>query len=144
MLTVLAAALPALAARILPGFLLSAWKTYNERKLATETDQRKHVHEERLSAIENETERRKIASEERKEAMGFPMFWVPWSIASVTLSTWFGWGVLDSLTNGALPDVATLPPQLKEYADSVWNSVFVSGAGMGGAQVIARAIARRR
>ncbi|MFE0013769.1 hypothetical protein ACFWXH_02905 [Mesorhizobium sp. NPDC059054] len=31
----------------------------------------------------------------------------------------------DSLSNGALPDVAALPPQLKEYADIVFQNIFL-------------------
>lgn len=70
-------------------------------------------------------------------------FWIPWLIAAVPLSAWFGWGVLDTIANGALPDVAELPPQLKEYADTVWSNIFYTGAGVAGAAVISRAIRRR-
>lgn len=71
-------------------------------------------------------------------------FWIPWLMAALPLSAWFGWGVLDTLANGALPDVAVLPPQLKFYADIVWNNIFYAGAGMAGASAIASAIVRRK
>lgn len=71
-------------------------------------------------------------------------FWIPWLLAAVPLATWFAWGILDSLTNGLLPDVATLPPQLKEYADIVWGNIFYVGGGVAGAGIVARAIAARR
>ncbi len=80
-------------------------------------------------------------------AMGHKMFWVPWSIAAIPLSMWFGWGMLDSLMNGALPDVAALPPQLKAYADVAWGNIFYTGGGVVGLQIAARTISngmRRR
>ena len=64
-------------------------------------------------------------------------FWIPWSIAAVPLAAWFAWGVLDSLCGGALPDTAALPPQLKEYADTVWSNIFLAGAGVAGVQTLA-------
>ena len=72
------------------------------------------------------------------------VFWVPWFMAAFPLATWFALGLLDSITNGATPDVAALPPQLKEYADAVWGSLFVSGGAVVGAGHIASAIQRRK
>lgn len=79
-----------------------------------------------------------------KAGMQFWPFWVAWSLAAFPLCGWLGWGYLDSAFNGALPDVATLPPQLKAYADVILANIFYSGAGMGAAQVISRAIAVRK
>jgi hypothetical protein len=75
--------------------------------------------------------------------MQYPLFWIPWLMATVPLAAWFGWGLLDSLANGALPDVAELPPQLKHYADIAWGNVFYSGAGAAGLMSIASAIRRK-
>lgn len=96
----------------------------------------------------NETERLRIRTARETNAsnnaaavvqsgMQHKAFWIPWLIAAVPVSLWFGWGVLDSLANGALPDVAELPPQLLRYADIVFGNIFYSGAGMAGVQVAA-------
>lgn len=83
-----------------------------------------------------------------KTGMQYRIFWVVWTVAALPLSMWFAWGTLDTLFNGALPDVATLPPQLKEYADSVWANVFYTGGAVAGAtsvaQIVGNAIARRK
>lgn len=83
-----------------------------------------------------------------KTGMQHRMFWVVWTIAAMPLAAWFAWGTLDTLSNGALPDVATLPPQLKEYADSVWQNVFYTGGAVAGvtgvANIIGNAIVARR
>jgi hypothetical protein len=71
------------------------------------------------------------------------VFWVPWLMAAVPTSAWFGWGMVDSLANGALPDVAALPPQLREYADIVFQNIFLTGAGAVGVQSIASALRRK-
>jgi hypothetical protein len=80
--------------------------------------------------------------------MQHKMFWVAWSIASIPMAVWFGWGLLDSTFNGALPDVAALPPQLKFYADTVWANIFYTGGAVAGAtnvaKVIGQAIVDRR
>lgn len=69
-------------------------------------------------------------------------FWIPWLLAAIPTATWFAWGMADSMLNGALPDVATLPPQLKEYADVVWQNIFYVGGGVAGAQIIAGVLRR--
>lgn len=102
---------------------------------------------------DSDTERLRIAAGRESAAnstaagvvtsgMQHKAFWVPWLLAAVPLSAWFAWGVLDSLTNGAMPDVATLPPQLKEYADIVWGNIFYVGGGVAAAQIVAGVIRR--
>ena len=77
-----------------------------------------------------------------REGMQHKAFWIPWLIATVPTSAWFGWGMADSLFNGALPDVASLPLQLKEYADTVWQNIFFTGGAVAGAGVVAKAVER--
>ena len=104
---------------------------------------------------DNETERQRIAAAREKtanaqssaivkEGMQHKAFWFPWLLAALPLALWFAWGVMDSTLNGALPDVAALPPQLKEYADIVWSNIFYVGGGVAGAGIIANAIRGRR
>lgn len=108
-----------------------------ERKADSETE-RMRINASREAALNAE------AAGVVKAGMQFPMFWVAWSIAAIPTCIWHGWGMMDSTLNGALPDVATLPPQLKEYADIVFGNIFYSGAALGGAQVIASAIRGRK
>lgn len=83
-----------------------------------------------------------------KAGMAYKVFWVVWAIAAVPMAAWFGWGMLDTLANGALPDVAVIPPGLKPYADAVWQNVFWTGAAgavvQGAATTIAKALTRKR
>lgn len=107
-----------------------------------------------VAKTNSETERQRIAAARQaaseqtaagviREGMQHWPFWVAWALAAWPLSAWFGWGVLDSLANGRLPDVATLPPQLLEFARTVWANIFYSGAVLGGASVIASAVRGR-
>lgn len=77
------------------------------------------------------------------QGMQSKLFWIPWLTAALPLSAWFALGMLDSITNGAMPDVAALPPQLKAYADVVWDNLFLSGGIVAGGSMIASAIRRR-
>ena len=77
-----------------------------------------------------------------RTGMGTGIFWIPWSLAAIPLAAWFGWGVLDSLCDGALPDVAALPPQLLAFADRVWDTLFLAGAGVAGVRTAAGAAVR--
>jgi hypothetical protein len=79
-------------------------------------------------------------------AMNSKLFWVTWSLATLPLAFWFALGVLDSaLWNGTvLPDVAELPPQLKEYADHVWANIFYTGGAVKIGQTLAGVFANRR
>jgi hypothetical protein len=74
--------------------------------------------------------------------MAHKAFWVPWLIATVPLAAWFGWGMLDTLCNGALPDVATIPPGLEPWAQIAWGNLFYSGGGVAAASIIAQSIRR--
>lgn len=97
---------------------------------------------------DSETERKRIAAGREANAnttasnvvmagMQHKAFWIPWLMAAVPLAAWFAWGIADSLFNGLLPNVATLPPQLKEYADIVWGNIFYVGGGVAGVQIVA-------
>lgn len=78
------------------------------------------------------------------KAMNFKVFWIAWGMCAISLAAWFSWGMLDSLFNGALPDVAKLPDQLLRYADIVFANIFYSGAGLGAAQILAHQIGGRK
>ncbi|TDQ63558.1 hypothetical protein ATL17_1564 [Maritalea mobilis] len=78
------------------------------------------------------------------KAMNFKVFWIAWGMCAISLAAWFSWGMLDSLFNGALPDVAKLPDQLLRYADIVFANIFYSGAGLGAAQILASQIGGRK
>lgn len=107
---------------------------------------------------DNETERQRIQSLRDQHAMtaqasvitagmAHKAFWIPWLMAAVPMAAWFGWGMLDTLCNGALPDVATIPPGLQSWAEKVWDNIFWTGGGVAATQtaasIIGRAIARR-
>lgn len=108
-----------------------------ERKANSETEQLRIRAAREQNAANN-------AAKVITTGMNFPMFWVAWSIAAIPVSLWFGWGVMDSLFNGALPDVAELPPQLLRYADTVFQNIFYSGAGLGAAQAATRILGARK
>lgn len=110
---------------------------WQERRANTETER------QRIAAT-REKNRNAEAAGVVKEGMQHKAFWVPWLIAAVPTAAWFGWGMCDSLFNGSLPDVAALPPQLKEYADIVFANIFYVGGGVAGATVIGKAIERLR
>jgi hypothetical protein len=75
--------------------------------------------------------------------MAHKAFWVPWLIATVPLAAWFGWGMLDTLFNGALPDVAVIPKGLMPWAETAWSNLFYSGGGVAAATIVGQALARR-
>ena len=75
--------------------------------------------------------------------MAHRAFWLVWTAFALPLAVWFAWGVADSFMNGALPDVAELPPQLKGYAEAIFNPTFVGGAAGLGVTAVGRAMAGR-
>lgn len=120
--------------------LVDAFLSHREKMATTEVERdRVAVDRARVDAdvVMNDAGHRAATIQ---RAMDFKAFWVPWLIATVPLAAWFGWGCLDSLANGALPDVAALPPQLYDFARSVWASLFYSAGGVGVAQMAATAV----
>jgi hypothetical protein len=127
------------------GRIADALNTAYQAKLAAKNDADRVAADVAIQKLHAALEERKLRSGVVLEGMQHKAFWVPWLIASVPASIWFGWGVLDSaINNGAtLPDVSELPPQLQKYFDIVWQNIFYSGAGVAGATAIAKAIGRR-
>ncbi len=121
----------------LGGPLANALTAAYKAKLAATTSEQSLVADAVIADI-------KANSDIIQTGMQHKAFWIPWLIAAVPTAAWFGWGMADSLCNGALPDVASLPPQLKGYADVVFANIFYTGAGAAGIQAIAAAIRGRK
>jgi len=118
-------------------------KAYQAR-LAAANETERLVADAAIKQLEAALQERATAASVVKEGMQHKAFWIPWLIAAVPTAAWFGWGMVDSLANGALPDVASLPPQLKEYADVVFANIFYVGGGVAGLGAIANAIRGRK
>ena len=118
-------------------------KAYEIRQKA-QTEEQKLIADAVVAQMEQAVKERQLQASVVKEGMQHTLFWIPWALAAIPTSLWFGWGMLDSLCNGALPDVSELPPQLKQYADIVFANVFYVGGGVAGAQLVASAIRGRK
>lgn len=126
------------------GDLASALTKAYELKLNAANDADRIKAEVSIKAIEAQMAAQVESAAVVREGMQHKAFWIPWLIAAVPCSIWFGWGMMDSAFAGSLPDVAALPPQLKEYADIVFANIFYVGGGVAGAQLIAKAIGSRK
>lgn len=115
-----------------------------QAKLAAKNDADRIAADVAIARYEALLEEQRTAASVVTSGMQHRAFWVPWLLAAVPLSAWFAWGVADSMLDGALPDVAELPPQLKEYADIVWGNIFYVGGGVAGLASIAGAIKGRK
>lgn len=133
-------ALLSLLASILPNILLNGLQSYLQATTTVAVEGEKTKRQITLATIQGVVTARQLQAQVIQTGMSHRLFWIPWLIASVPISAWFGWGVIDSLTGGALPHVAALPPQLKEYADIVWQNIFLSGGIVAGSSVVASAI----
>lgn len=97
-----------------------------------------------IQRLEAQLEQHKTAADVVKAGMQNKVFWIPWLMAAVPTSLWFGLGMADSIFNGSLPDVAALPPQLKEYADVVFANIFYAGGVVKGIEVLDRVVRRSK
>lgn len=128
----------------LGGDLAAALAKAYEAKLRAANDADRIAADVSIKAIEAQMAAQSASAATVREGMQHKAFWVPWLIAAVPCAGWFGWGMMDSTFGGSLPDVAALPPQLKEYADIVFANIFYVGGGVAGAQLIAKAIGGRK
>lgn len=130
----------ALLAKLLPGFV--------DRFIGRFLDYRLSMAQTEAARDETRADLAKantvVAGNVTIAAMGFKLFWIPWLMAAVPASGWYAWGMVDSMLNGALPDVAELPPQLLAFTNKIFDSLFTSGAIMGGVQMLTRTIAGAR
>lgn len=126
----------------LTGDLLGALERAHAARLAAANDAQRIAADIKIKTIEAQMAASVEAASVVKQGMQHKVFWVPWLLAAVPCAAWFGWGMLDSTVNGALPDVTALPPQLKEYADVVFANIFYVGGGVAGAQILAGVLKR--
>lgn len=63
-----------------------------------------------------------------KTAMNHNIYWYVWGTAAFVSVAWYAAVMIDTITNGATPDVATLPASVKPYFDIVWQNLFWTGA----------------
>lgn len=134
----------ALIVKWLTGDLVGQLTKAYEARLKAQNETDRLVADALAKQLEAQISERRIAADVVTAGMQHRIFWAVWAIAAVPTAMWFGWGMLDSTFNGKLPDVAALPPQLKEYADVVFANIFYVGGGVAGAQVVAAAIRGRK
>jgi hypothetical protein len=126
------------------GKILDGLNTAYKAKLAAQNDADRIAADVTIQHYQALLEQQKLQASVVTTGMSHKAFWIPWLLAAVPTAAWFGWGMLDSLCNGALPDAAALPPQLKEYADIVFQNIFYVGGGVAGLGAIANAIGGRK
>ena len=105
-------------------------------------------------SIDNETERQKIRSEvisdyvkteaqTKQVAMQSRVFWAVWALFAVPLGIWWAMVLLDTTFDFAMV-VDDLPMSIKPWANTVFGSLFGSGAAVGAVQLISTAIRGRK
>lgn len=126
------------------GKIIDGLNSAYQAKLTAQNDRERIDAEVQIKRLDQALALHQEAAAVVKEGMQHRAFWIAWLIAAMPCAAWFGWGMLDSLLNGALPDVAALPPQLKEYADIVFGNIFYAGGATAGLSVLAKAVASRK
>lgn len=101
--------------------------------------------------IENETERQRIKSEAisrytetmattHRTAMGFKVFWIAWSLFAIPLGAWWAMVMFDTMFNFVDWQIPDLPQSVRPWANTIFENLFLSGAGGAAAQAIGSAI----
>lgn len=126
------------------GKIIDGLNAAYQAKLSAQNDAARVAADVTIQQYQALLEQQRLQASVVTSGMSHKAFWIPWLIAAVPTAAWFGFGMLDSLTGGVLPHVAALPPQLKEYADIVFQNIFYAGAGFAGIQSISNAIKERK
>jgi hypothetical protein len=83
----------------------------------------------------------KAEAENRAIAMQARTFWIVWALFAVPLGLWWAAVMIDTI----IPPfgswgIPVLPNSIKPWADTIFGSIFGSGAAVGAAQALAMAI----
>ena len=106
-------------------------------------------------SIDNETERQKVRaevirrhieleSEGRIAAMQHAWFWRVWALFAVPLGAWWALVMIDTALPFVTWEIPDLPLSVKPWANTIFQSLFGSGAAVGAAQAIGNAIRGRK
>lgn len=128
----------ALLASFLPGILLPAFKAWLENRNNIETTRR----ETALRTIDERMEARRQRAETVRTAMGHKPFWVAWSLFAWPLGLWWAAVMLDTTFSFAW-SVPDLPDSIRLWANTIFDNIFLSGAGVAAATIVGQALARR-
>jgi len=76
-----------------------------------------------------------------RSAMASRVFWLVWGLFAIPLGLWWALVLVDSMIPArilalGIPD---LPQSIRPWAEQIFDNVFLSGAGVGGAQIAGRA-----
>ena len=96
-----------------------------------------------LKQMQNRTDNRNTSAALMKVAMSHKVFWFVWAMFAIPLGLWWDLVIIDSMIQAQYLDmgIPDLPITVKPWAGRIFDSLFLSGAGMGGVQVASRGIA---
>lgn len=126
------------------GKIVDGLNTAYRTKLEAKNDSERIAADVQIEAMQTALAQHQEAASVVKAGMQHRAFWVAWLLAALPTSAWFGWGMMDSLFDGQLPDVAELPPQLKAYADIVFGNIFYAGGAVAGLDLVAKVMGSRK
>lgn len=72
--------------------------------------------------------------------MAHSAFWIVWLTFAFPLAAWFALVMVDTVFTFTWLSIPDLPPAIKPYATQIFDTVFYSGAGMGGATAVSRGL----
>ncbi len=128
---------------LLPTFFLHAWQSYLQATTTIAVEGEKTRRQVLLETITGTVQVRLAQAAVIQAGMGHKAFWYPWLIAAIPATVWYAWGMINTTAPWIpLPHVATIPPQLKDYTDAIWQNLFLSGGIALGTTAIAGAIGK--
>ncbi len=106
------------------------------------------------NAVDNDTRREEIKArtvekfvqteaETRQAMMQSRTFWAVWALFAAPLGTWWALVMFDTAFTFVSWGIPDLPSSVRPWADTIFGSIFGSGAAVGIAQIVAGAVRRR-
>lgn len=106
------------------------------------------------NAVDNETRREEIKArtvekyvqteaETRQAMMQSRTFWAVWALFAAPLGLWWALVMLDTAFTFVSWGIPDLPASVRPWADTIFGSIFGSGAAVGIAQIVAGAVRKR-
>jgi hypothetical protein len=127
-----------LLASVLPGVLLPMFKDWLAHKSNVETTRRDVA----LKTLDARMDARRQRAATVQKGMGHWPFWVAWSLFAWPLGLWWVAVMLDTTFafGWAVPD---LPNSIRPWANTIFENIFLPGAGVAAATIVAKAVVRR-
>jgi len=123
--------------RVITGNVVPTLERLYVKRMEADNDKDKRRFDERIKVLEA---KRDLIS----QGMQTRIFWFVWGLFAVPLGCWWALVMIDTMVPFIHLGIPDLPETIRPWANTIFNSIFISGVGLSAVTVVASRFGGRR